>query len=291
MKPSSYFRIALQQAMLDPLALPSLVNRGKMLRRIVKAGETRREAALASCTHPIPRTCIFSITWKCNLSCKGCYAKNYQQVEGLDQETITRVIREATGLGTYLWIIAGGEPLMVEKIIPELASIENAFFFLFTNGTLLNTSHLALLADTPTILPVISLEGDEEQTDQRRGNTVGRQIRQAMARLKKARIPFGFSVMVTHANVKSVTSRAWFDTMWHAGARFGFCIDYIPFAHDLNPEYVLTDADRAYKNRALAERKREARPLIFNLPPDEYAQGGCASAGKGFMHINADGYV
>ena len=53
---------------------------------------------------------------------------------------------------------------------------------------------------------------------------------------------FAFSSMVTHQSLSCVTSRAWFDQLWTAGARFGFLIDYIPFPHSLDEALVLTDA-------------------------------------------------
>jgi len=30
---------------------------------------------------------------------------------------------------------------------------------------------------------------------------------------------------------------------------------------------------------------------VINFPPAEYDWGGCQAAGKGFLHINADGWV
>ena len=99
----------------------------------------------------IPRFCIFSVTWRCNLDCKGCYAKSYlgSSHSGIAEEVIEspdklakrndlpiaeikRVISQAADLGTYLWVIAGGEPLLVDDLIPTLTNVENGFFFLFT---------------------------------------------------------------------------------------------------------------------------------------------------------------
>ena len=82
------------------------------------------------------------------------------------------------------------------------------------------------------------------------------------------------------------------DEVWNRGARFGFLLDYIPFELDLDPEMVLTDADMLLKTQEITERNAEAKPLVLNFPPDEYQPGlGCQGAGKGFLHINADGFV
>jgi hypothetical protein len=112
-----------------------------------------------------------------------------------------------------------------------------------------------------------------------------------MGLLREHNAALGFSSMVTHRNVEMVTSRAWFDDVFEAGARFGFLIDYVPLPHGLEPSLILTDEDRRGKDRRVARRYQEARPLVLNFPPDEYATGPCQSAGRGFVHINADGYV
>jgi len=75
------------------------------------------------------------------------------------------------------------------------------------------------------------------------------------------------------------------------GARFGFFTDYIPFEKNRTESFVLTGRDREIKKAALNERRKEAKPPIFNLPPDEYEFGECMAAGRGMIHINADGYV
>jgi MoaA/NifB/PqqE/SkfB family radical SAM enzyme len=79
--------------------------------------------------------------------------------------------------------------------------------------------------------------------------------------------------------------------MWDAGARFGFLVDYVPIPGTLDPDLVLTEADRAVKHAAVAARVAEARPMVVNFPEAEYSSGGCMSAGTGFLHISATGAV
>jgi len=112
-----------------------------------------------------------------------------------------------------------------------------------------------------------------------------------MDALRQAQIVFAFATMVSHSNLHCVTSRRWFDDIWDAGARFGFLIDYVPVDAHADGSLVLTDEDRAYKTAAVGERFEEARPLVMNFPPDEYGSGACQAAGRGMIHINADGYV
>jgi MoaA/NifB/PqqE/SkfB family radical SAM enzyme len=268
----------------------ALAARARLL-PVIAEGEARRRASEARLGAPVPRFCIFSVTWRCNLKCAGCYARQYAGRGDMPLDEIRRVAREACGLGAFMFVIVGGEPLLVPGLVEALAAEREGVFLLFTNGTLLDPGKAALIARAPNVLPVVSIEGDAAFTDARRGPGVGHKAAAAMRELKRARVPFGFSTMVSHRNHRLVTSRAWFDATWDAGARFGFLIDYVPVPGAEDPGLVLTDEDRLEKTTAIEARWTEMRPLVMNFPPDEYAGGGCLSAGRGFLHVNADGWV
>jgi MoaA/NifB/PqqE/SkfB family radical SAM enzyme len=281
----------LAQALAEGEALPSLLSDPGRLLAVVADGEARRVASQERLGVPVPRFCLFSVTWRCNLNCVGCYAKNYTRGRELSPEEIRRVLAEAAELGSTFFVIVGGEPLTVPGIIDMLAERQDALFFLFTNGTLLQEHHAEAVLRAGNILPIVSVEGDRTLTDYRRGGGTGEKVARAMAILQQANVAFGFSAMVTHRNLRTVTSRQWFDQLWDAGARYGYLIDYIPFPRGLDASLVLTNEDRTLKTGLVLERQQEARPLVLNFPPDEYATGGCQSAGRSFLHINADGFV
>jgi len=287
----NYVKVTAQQILKSPTEAPRLFSKGKHVYSIVKNGEKQRELRQKQLNIPIPFACIFSVTWRCNLKCTGCYALNYNVKDELGLDKIVDTVKECNDLGTYFFVIAGGEPLLIDGIIERLSAINGAFFALYTNATILNGQHIQALKKANNILPIISIEGSAHMTDCRRGDKVSKKVIEAMEMLKKNNVLFGFSTMVTHKNLNLVTSRDYIDNLWGLGARFGFFIDYIPCEKNLIEEYVLTDEDRTLKDKILEHRNKEARPPIFNLPPDEYKDGECMAAGKGILHINADGYV
>jgi MoaA/NifB/PqqE/SkfB family radical SAM enzyme len=262
------------------------------LRKLIVSGELRRQASERKHGCPVPQFCIFSVTWKCNLACDGCYATNYTSGTEMSLETIERVLRECIDLGSYNFIIVGGEPLMVPGLIETLASLTGGMFFLFTNGTLLDESHVEALCKAPNVLPILSTEGGDEYTDDRRGDGVGEKLRGAMALLRARHLAFGISAMVSPKNLAQVTSRQWFDCIWDLGVRFAFLIDYVSCSGKPDKSLTLSDREMALKKAALDARWSEARPLAINFPVDEYSDDApCQAAGGGMMHINADGYV
>jgi len=280
----------MEEAMGGGAALPASVDLAELAGTVFSA-EQRRADSEKRLGLPVPRFCIFSVTWRCNLDCVGCYAANYARGGELSIGQIEKVVRELCALGTYAFVIAGGEPLLVDGLIETLAGVREGLFAIFTNATLLDAAAAEALARAGNLLPIISVDGPPECTDARRGPGVWDRTAAAMAALNEAGMPFGFASMVTHENLRQVTSREWFDRMWDAGARFAFLIDYIPFAHNLQPQMALTDEDMLAKEDLVAQRYAEARPLVMNFPPDEYAGGTCHAAGCGMVHVNADGCV
>jgi len=275
----------------DGAGLLAVLRWATRLWSLVARGERRWQRAQERLGLSVPWLYLFSVTWRCNLRCAGCYAGGYRPGREMELADIERVIREACELGGYLFFILGGEPMMLPGLLDTLAGIKDGLFFLFTNGTTMQSADVDRLAHTPNVLPFISMEGDEALTNQRRGPGVGQKVADAMHALARAHVLFGTSTMVTHRNVRLVTSPEWFDRLWGEGVRFALLLDYFPFACSLDPSLVLTDQDRALKREALANRPVNARPFVANLPPDEYHGSGCQAAGTGLLHINADGCV
>jgi MoaA/NifB/PqqE/SkfB family radical SAM enzyme len=142
------------------------------------------------------------------------------------------------------------------------------------------------------VIPVLSLEGDKENTDKRRGKGSYDTVLKAMDCLSESNVFFGFSVMATRANMNVLSEDAFFDDMISRGCRIGFCIGYVPSARDADFEWIPTPEEHArFRNHVLQIQKRK-RLLLVHLPDDEYKEtGSCMAAGRGFIHVNAQGYV
>ena len=101
---------------LSKTAFPNALSLSKVL--ISGEMKVRKTRSITKVT--VPRFMYFSVTHTCNLSCKGCYARSWKKGDGLSLEDIFNIIDQARQLGTYIFVIAGGEPLTVEGIIQEI---------------------------------------------------------------------------------------------------------------------------------------------------------------------------
>jgi sulfatase maturation enzyme AslB (radical SAM superfamily) len=104
-----FFWNALRVAVRNPRQAVSFARTLLWLRRSARARTGWKRKGV-----PVPPIIIFSITNRCNLACRGCYANAFHpSVEDeLGRERMLEIIREAEALGVSFFVIAGGEPFL-----------------------------------------------------------------------------------------------------------------------------------------------------------------------------------
>ncbi len=153
-----------------------------------------------------PKFLVLSPEKACNLECLGCYAScSPGKGTHLDFDLSRRIVQEAHDiLGSRFITISGGEPLMYrskDKTVMDIfEEFNDMFFLIYTNGTLITKKIAEKLAKSGNVVPLISVEGYEHETDERRGKGVHKKIREALANLREAGVPFGISVTATAKN-------------------------------------------------------------------------------------------
>jgi MoaA/NifB/PqqE/SkfB family radical SAM enzyme len=117
----------------------------------------------------VPPIAIFSITNRCNLRCKGCYAQAIRgdEPDGISTERMRSIVVEADELGISFFVIAGGEPLTRPEIVDIARAFPHIVFLLVTNGLLLSPALIKELAGMRNVVPVLSIEGNQAETDER----------------------------------------------------------------------------------------------------------------------------
>lgn len=259
-----------------------------------KTAAKRRAQATAQGEH-IPPFLIASITSSCNLHCAGCYARHNhactdsETTDQLTGEEWTAIFQEARELGIGFILLAGGEPLLRRDVLEAAGDFPEILFPVFTNGTMLDEAYTTLFHRCRNLIPVLSIEGQQAETDARRGNGVYQALLSAMDRMAEHHLLFGASVTVTRDNLPGVTSRTFLDQLEKRGCKVVFYVEYVPVeeaSRDLAPQ----DPDRELLRQSLDELRQESPDMLFlSFPGDEKNAGGCLAAGRGFFHINAQG--
>jgi MoaA/NifB/PqqE/SkfB family radical SAM enzyme len=301
-------RVFLPWALHNPRYLRTFIKLRKTHATGIKARNAANEQGVK-----VPPFMILSITSKCNLACNGCYASaaghlsNGAEARGhlMNWDQWHSVIQQASELGVFGFVIAGGEPFMYPGLIELCMAFPDRLFVIITNGTHIADYEFKLLKKVSNLAVLVSLEGSEEHTDARRGVGVHTKASQTLQRLNKAGVLTGVSTTITRENYRYWMDEKRIDALLGKGIRIGAFIEYIPVEPqelaprqsgvedaaepDAEDKLMLTQDERA-EFREFMLWARESKPIyLIHSPGDEEYFGGCVSAGRGFAHITPSG--
>jgi len=238
-----------------------------------------------------PFTVLISPTMRCNLSCEGCFAGEYSEDDDLPVETVQRIINEGRQIGIGFYTILGGEPLLYKPLLDIVAQNSDCIFQIFTNATAVNERIVKRLAELGNAILVLSIEGMQEETDERRGQGVFDKIMRAADMLRESGAPFMFSATPTRKNTEVVTSDEFIDLMIEKGAIFGWYFSYMPVGRDPDLSLMPTPEQRDYLRKRVSELRSTKPILLIDFWGDGPLTSGCLAGGRQFVHINNDGDV
>ena len=301
--------INLQRHMADAIRRIMLKAYGNVLRNPLEArtvwrlhkgflkSEKRRAAIREQEGLDVPPFLICSIATACNLHCKGCYARSNgiaadseaERKESLSPDQWKAIFEEAASLGVNFALLAGGEPMMRKDILERVAEVEDMVFPIFTNGTLIGPSYITFLKQHLNMIPVISIEGMEHATDERRGKGMYKRAMKSVGMLHDEDMFFGNSITVTTENFDLVTSDAFVDNLRALGCKLLVYVEYVPTEPDT--AHLALGEDDIKRMEAIQDYQSERYKdmIILSFPGDEKLLGGCLAAGRGFFHIGPDG--
>ncbi len=240
----------------------------------------------------VPPILVISVTSKCNLHCEGCYhqALRGQTTAEMSDERIWKLVEEAKELGISFIVLAGGEPLMRPNILDLSKKTPEIMFMMFTNGLLITDQVLKQIADNKNVVPLLSLEGYQIDTDGRRGSGVYNNLLKVVNKLEKKQLFWGASITMTTTNFNEVTDDNFVKQLVDSGCKFFMLTEYTPVTKDTE-NWVLTEEQKSQVINIRNAFRKKYPALFIALPWDEDEIGGCLSAGRGFVHISAEGNV
>ncbi|MBR3544619.1 MAG: radical SAM protein [Oscillospiraceae bacterium] len=259
-----------------------------------RAASKKRQEAEDAGEH-IPSYLIASITSACNLHCAGCYSRcNHATVDAapvsqLTDEEWLRIFDEADELGISFILLAGGEPMLRRDIIEAAGKKPNILFPILTNGTFIDKRYFELFDRCRNLVPVMSIEGEKEITDARRGKGVYDRLIANMDEFKRRGLIFGASITVTTQNLREVSSDAFLKKLSDRGCKVVIFVEFVPVTEE-SKELAPGEEERAILRDEIARLRAEHPEMVYiAFPGDEKSSGGCVAAGRGFFHINSHG--
>ena len=243
----------------------------------------------------IPAFLIASITSSCNLHCAGCFSRSAHAtedcapVEQLTADEWFAVFDEADRLGISFVLLMGGEPLLRRDVIEAAGKKPDILFPIFTNGVFMDESYFELFDACRNLLPVMSIEGEKNATDTRRGVGVYDRLMANMDECRRRGLIFGVSVTVTTANIRDVSSGRFIKDLSDRGCKAVIYVEYVPVSEE-SRTLAPGDEERDFLRSEIERLRVECPEMVFlSFPGDEKSSGGCIAAGRGFFHINSHG--
>jgi MoaA/NifB/PqqE/SkfB family radical SAM enzyme len=242
-----------------------------------------------------PWVILFDPTSACNMHCTGCWSAEYGHKLNLSFEDMDRIVIQGKELGVYFYMMTGGEPLVRKSDVIKLCKKhKDCIFSAFTNGTLVDETFCKDMLEVKNLFLNLSLEGFEEQNDERRGKGNFVKVLKAMDLLKAHKLLFGTSICYTSKNYRTVVSEEFMDLLTEKGCKFSWYFHYMPVGNEASVELIPTVEQRKYMYHRIRdirsmENKTQLMPLDFQN--DGEFVGGCVAGGKNYLHINANGDV
>ena len=247
-----------------------------------------------------PGFLVIGPTQKCNLHCKGCYAKSHSKTaKTIPFPILEKIITEKTELwGSNYTTWVGGEPTVYRSEGKDILDIAERhmdnMFLMYTNGILIDKHMAKRMAELGNIVPQVSVEGFEKETDARRGKGVYKKVLMAFENMREAGVPFGIALTPMRHNYELLTSDEFTDFYFHTQkATLAWVFQYMPIGRGYSLDMMLTPEQRL----RLLDREREImwNKRLFYI--DFWNSGpigsGCIAAGRtdGYLYIDWNGWV
>ena len=239
-----------------------------------------------------PAFLFLSVTDQCNLSCQGCWMTPADPPRELDLDTLDNVIRESNRQGGYFFGILGGEPLLYPDLFELFERHPDCYFLLFTNGLLLTERVAATLRRLGNVSPLISVEGRERVSDERRGGTdVFARSMKALHHCREQRLVTGVATSVCRSNIGDLASEAFVRELAGLGVHYLWYYIYRPAGPRPTPELALSAKQILELRRFIVDIRTTAPLLVVDAYWDHEGNALCpAAVGIGY-HIGPAGDV
>ncbi|MFT5464549.1 MAG: MoaA/NifB/PqqE/SkfB family radical SAM enzyme, partial [Planctomycetota bacterium] len=233
-----------------------------------------------------------SIINSCNLRCVGCWVDVAAPQERISLEDWNRLVNNAKKHGNRFFGILGGEPLMHPELIPMLEAHPDCYFQIFTNGHHLTPKLAAELRRVGNATPLISVEGTEAISDERRGREgVLNKTLAGIEAAVNARLLTGVASSVCANNFEDLVSEAWVDRLIGLGVHYTWFHTYRAVGPDAAPELALTPEQLRHVRRFAVEMRNEKAIGFVDAYWDDKGQALCPAATGISHHISPWGDI
>lgn len=233
-----------------------------------------------------------SIINSCNLRCQGCWVDVAAKQHTITLDAMNKLIAEAQEMGNVFFGLVGGEPFMHPQLLDILAAHPDCYFQIFTNGHFITDEKARRLRALGNATPLISVEGSEIISDQRRGRGgVLSKTMEGLHNCLKHRLFTGVCTSLCQTNFDDLLNERWIDRLIDMGVMYTWFHVYRPMGPDANPQLCLTPEQQAQARQFVVEMRAKKPIIIVDAYYDGEGQALCPAATGISHHINPWGGI
>ena len=233
-----------------------------------------------------------SIINSCNLRCQGCWVDVAAKQEILDVQAMNMLINEAKAMGNVFFGIVGGEPFMHPQLFEILEAHPDCYFQIFTNGQFITDEKAQRLRKLGNVTPLISVEGSEIVSDERRGRPdVFSKTMQGIQNCLNNKVMTGVCTSLCQTNFDDLLTEKWVDRLIEMGVMYTWFHIYRPMGPDSNPQLCLSPQQQLQARKFVVEMRAKKPIIIIDAYFDGEGQALCPAATGITNHINPWGDI
>ncbi len=233
-----------------------------------------------------------SIINSCNLRCQGCWVDVAAKQETIKPDAFHKLVREAKAMGNVFFGVVGGEPFMHPQLIEMLAAHPDCYFQVFTNGQFITDAKAKELRRLGNVTPLISVEGNEIVSDERRGRAgVFSKTMAGVHNCLKNKVFTGVCTSLCQTNIDDLLTEKWVDRLIEMGVLYTWFHVYRPMGPDANPQLCLTPEQQLRARRFVVEMRAKKPIVIVDAYFDGEGRALCPAANGITNHINPWGDI
>lgn len=230
-----------------------------------------------------PPFLYISIINSCNLRCQGCWVDVASKQERIEADAMDRMIGEAKQMGNSFFGILGGEPFMHGDLLEILGRHPDCYFQVFTNGQFITDEVARRLRELGNVTPLISVEGNEIISDERRGRRdVYSQTMDGLENCLKHKVMTGVCTSLCQSNFDLLSER-WVDRLVEMGVMYCWFHIYRAVGPVSTPRLCLTPEQQFEARKFVVEMRAKKPIIIIDAYYDGEGQALCPAA-TGFTH-------
>lgn len=231
-----------------------------------------------------PPFLYLSVINSCNLRCQGCWVDVAAKQEKIEVDAVNETIRQAKAKGNSFFGILGGEPFMHKDLLEIFRQNRDVYFQVFTNGHFITDEVAAELKRCGNVTPLISVEGTEIISDQRRGRDgVLNQTMKGLETALKHNLLVGVCTSVCKTNIDDLVQDAWVDRLIEMGVMYCWFHIYRPVGPEPNPQLALNSEEQRRVRQFVVDTRATKPIIVIDAYHDDAGNALCPAA-TGFTH-------